>query len=505
MKTTLSLAGSEIIQGNNLNNIPQVSTPIKLEQKIITKTYNTINTTHSDKFPKKIKEKNSNNNNIEKKMYESKRINAFDLSKIKYNDGYILTDALNSNPGFGLWAIKGSSEKEKEKEINQNINMNTGKFKININIQKAQNSSNNNRYNMTNRTNKQLTNNISTISSTNINNASTNKNLKNNKNTKSLNITNNIINETINSHSNSNANSVINEKHAQNKLLIEQLTLKCNDFEKKYLNIISSYQEKDYLCKNALKMKNEYEKLLEENIEETKSIQEEYKKISLENSKLNNIYKNTKSELDRLMSVMKTDKNTMDKIREEFENRLKNEENERNRLNNILKINQKEIDRLQKEAFGNNSTEPDLQNNNSNNVNGINSQRRNNINEILFNKNSSQKKDYEIENLDNIILELELKISKLRKKNAQTEEENEKLRHILRYKEQKEEIQKNDMNNLNNLLEYNNKIEKKDLKTIDNQNKIIAIWKNNDKFDKFIKSNDNKLTKSMSLRKVKLI
>ena len=502
MKNTLSLAGSEIIQGNNLYNLLQVSTPNKSEQKIITKTYNTINTTHTDQFKKKIKEKNSNNNNIEKKMYESKRINAFDLSKIKYNDGYILTDALNSNPGFGLWAIKGSSEKEKE--INQNIKMNTGRFTVNLNSKKDQNNSNN-RYNMTNRTSKQLTNNISTISNSNINNVSTSKNLKNNKQIKSLNITNNIINESINSNSNSNANSAVNEKHAQNKLLIEQLILKCNDFEKKYINIVSSYQEKEFLCKDALRMKNEYEKLLEENIEETKSIQEEYKKISLENSKLNNIYKNTKGELDRLMSVMRTDKNTMDKIREEFENRLKSEENERNRLNNILKINQKEIDRLQKEAFGNYNTESDSQNNNNNIGNSINDQRRNNINikEIIINKNSSQKKDYEIENLDNIILELELKISKLRKKNAQTEEENEKLRHILRYKEQKEEIQKNDMNNLNNLLEYKkNKIEKNNLKTINQQNKLIKNWEKN---HKFINRNDNKLTKSMSLKKIKLI
>ena len=175
MKSTLSLAGSEIIQGNNLYNMLQVSTPIKSEQKIITKTYNTINTTHSDRFNKKIKEKNNHNNNIEKKMYESKRINAFDLSKIKYNDGYILTDALNSNPGFGLWAIKGSSEKEKE--TNQDFQLKTGKFTININTKKDQNNTNN-RYNTTNRTSKQLTNNISTISNSNINNVSTSKNLK---------------------------------------------------------------------------------------------------------------------------------------------------------------------------------------------------------------------------------------------------------------------------------------------------------------------------------------
>ena len=40
-----------------------------------------------------------------------------DFSKVMYNDGYILNDALNSNPGFGLWSVKSSSE-----SINNNNN-----------------------------------------------------------------------------------------------------------------------------------------------------------------------------------------------------------------------------------------------------------------------------------------------------------------------------------------------------------------------------------------------
>ena len=41
------------------------------------------------------------------------------MSKIKYSDGYILTDAANSNPGFGLWALK-LTDKENEKYIKNN-------------------------------------------------------------------------------------------------------------------------------------------------------------------------------------------------------------------------------------------------------------------------------------------------------------------------------------------------------------------------------------------------
>ena len=496
MNNNLSLIGSEIINGNNnLNNISSFA-PVKTEQKIITKSYVITNTPLKEKTIGDYKEK---------KTIGAKRGNSLDLSKIMYNDGYLLTDAVNSNPGFGLWAIKVGSSNNNINPINNNNNnvdntiIRTKIYKTNSDrkllLKENKNIKNNNRYNLTTRrTNKQLTNNLSTIKNINSNNnitINTDKSLNNINNDISLNNsnTNNIkINET-----NYN-NNEINESNNKNKKFIEQLTMKCNDLEQKYLNIMTNYKEKEYLCQNSIKIKNEYEKMLQDNIEDAKSIKEEYQKIFLENSKLKNVFKNTKNHLDHLLNVMRTDNNSIKKIREEFENRLKKEENERTRLINILNINKKEIELLRKSAYG----IEDNKNENGNIISNYNnnSKKRNNININI--KNSSQKKDFEIENLNDIILELEIKISSLKKKIARTDEENDKLRHILRFKDYKGEIDINNINNLNNLLDFNIKNQRNEMKTIKEQQNIINNWKKNNGF--IIKK--NKLANSMSLKKI---
>ena len=497
MNNNLSLIGSEIINGNNnLNNISSFA-PVKTEQKIITKSYVITNTPLKEKTTGDYKEK---------KTIGAKRGNSLDLSKIMYNDGYLLTDAVNSNPGFGLWAIKVSSSNNNINPINNNNNNNVGNSIIRTKIYKTnsdrklllkenKNIKNNNRYNLTTRrTNKQLTNNLSTIKNINSNNnvtINTDKSLNNINNDISLNnsnINNIKINETNHN------NNEINESNYQNKKFIEQLTMKCNDLEQKYLNIMTNYKEKEYLCQNSIKIKNEYEKMLQDNIEDAKSIKEEYQKIFLENSKLKNVFKNTKNHLDHLLNVMRTDNNSIKKIREEFENRLKKEENERTRLINILNINKKEIELLRKSAYG----IEDNKNENGNIISNYNnnSKKRNSI--IINIKNSSQKKDFEIENLNDIILELEIKISSLKKKIARTDEENDKLRHILRFKDYKGEIDINNINNLNNLLDFNIKNQRNEMKTIKEQQNIINNWKKNNGF--IIKK--NKLANSMSLKKI---
>ena len=479
MKDNLSLVGSEIINSNNNLNTISPLTPGKSQEKLIIKSYNIINT------PK------NNNKYIEKKYTETKRGNSLDLSKIMYNDGVILTDAVNSNPGFGLWAIKGSSHNETDRTINTITNNRTKTSRTLSNnkllIKQNNNDSINNRYNLTKRTNKQTINNISTINNiNNINNTSISKNSITNNNIKSLNISN----ETKNKN---------NEKKKSNKKIIDLLTMKCNDLEQKCVNIMSNYTQKENLCKNTIKMKNEFEKMLKENLEETKSLKEEYQKLSQDNTKLKNVFKNTKNEVDRLMNVMRTDKNTINNIREEFENRLRNEEIERARLNNILNINEKEIEALRKSVYG----EGENPNGNINNNNNNTPKKRNSINigniNIIDNKNSSKKKDFEIDNLNNIILELEIKISNLKKKIVKTDEENDKLRNVLRFKEQKDEIEKNNLTNLFNLLQHTTKNRQNELNTINEQNYIITNLKNNNDF----KKKKNHLFKSMSLKKVK--
>ena len=175
MNNSFSLIGSEIINGNNhMNTISNIS-PIQEEgQKIITKTYRIINTPTKERTLTNDNNNNNNKNNNSKiyseKKSATKRGNSLDLSKVMYRDGYILNDALNSNPGFGLWSLKISTDNidnTKNNIFNKKSSYNNKLNDNNNNIFNKKSSSNNklndnnNRYKLSlNRPNSHITNNI---------------------------------------------------------------------------------------------------------------------------------------------------------------------------------------------------------------------------------------------------------------------------------------------------------------------------------------------------------
>ena len=448
MKNNLSLAGSEIINESKSrynNSIISITSPIKNnhEQKIITKSYKIIDQNISNI-------NNISNNNIEtpkdKKPSQNKKVFSLDLSKIKYNDGYILTDAANSNPGFGLWALKtGTKDKNRDTFITQRKSVSN-------------------------------VNNISTIrnnivpNNTNVNKITFNSNdISNNKiNDKSLSLSNNSKND---------------ENKKRNNLIIENLKMICNDLESKCINLMSDLEHKIYMCNNSIKSKVEYENILRENTKDIELIKEKCKNLSLENNKLTNVYKKVETELNRVLNIMKTDKENMEKIKEEFNIRLKQEDNERERLNTILKAAKEKVQILEHE------NEKSLKEN-KNNFN-----KNNNI-EIMVNKDSEARKEFEEENLDNLILELELKICGMKKKINSQEEENEKLRKILKYKEERNDMEKYKLMNLNNILKIQKENQKNDLNYVSKQNSVITELKN-----KIGIKTNFKLNKSYSLKK----
>ena len=453
MKNNLSIAGSEIINESkskyNNNDTPNNSlNKDEQKQKIISKVYKISDDNIpniNNNLSKKIE------NHTEKNESQTKKLFSLDLSKIKYNDGYILTDAANSNPGFGLWALKiPSSDKSKDRY-------------------KKDNSIN---------TNRKSINNISTI----------NNNLLNNSSTKKITITTNNIsmNNKINDKSLSlTINSKNEENKKRNKLLIEQLKMKCDDLESKCTNVASNLDQRIYMCNNSIKLKRDYEKILNENMKEIKLINEKCSNISLENAKLNNVYTNLNNEVNRLLNVMKTDKENMEKIKNEFNERLIEEEQERQRLNKILKDAQIKIKSLEEE-FEEKLNDKKEDNNHMNfNI------------EIENKKDSKTRKEFEDENLNDVILELELKICGLKKKINHQEEENEKLRKIVRFKEEKNSIDKYKLKNMSFLLKFKIENQKNDLITVSQQDSLIKELRKKI----HIKAN-KKINKSYSLRKV---
>ena len=404
----LTSVGSEIMT-SNISSQRNLLFSAGKKPKLIVKSYkitndtsmpeisnNIINNNNNDKITEENKINNISNPNI--KSFESKKETSLNISHIKYKDGYILKDAANSNPGFGLWAIKTPIEKE-SKPKDEKI------FNISSLINKSY-KSNNNR---------------------------------------------SISNETDLNYKYTKFFDEDRKKNIKNKKTIEKLNNKLTDLERKYMEALSKFQEKKYLCENTIKMKKEYEEMLNNNILEIKLIQEKADEIEKQNDIVENALINTKNEIERLLNVNKEDDKNMNKIKNEFEIRLQKEAEERIKLNEIIK---------QKEEIILNLTE---QTKNLTTNTFI-------FEEIIGNEN---RKNFEIKRLQDMVLNLQIKISGLKKEINNNNEEMEKLRQILRYKNMKEEYQTLNISNLFYIVEDNINTEKRKNEVIKKQNIII--------------------------------
>ncbi len=382
-----------------------------------------------------IKTKSDINNNNNEQSGEIKDKTTLDLSNIQYKDSYTLKDAPNSNPGYCLWPIRFplkdkiiqkknilSVENKKEETKNNNLNKKYNFHDTDLNY----------------------------------------------KYTKYIN------------------NEEIIENNIINKKIIDKLTNKLNDLEKKYMTALSNYQEKKYLSKNAIKIKNEYDQLFKENTEEIKIIKEQSDEFNSQNKVLENALSNARNEINRLLNIMKEDKKNMNKLRNEFNNRQKKEEMEREKLNNIIKSNESKIEIL-------NEKNNELEENNSEKFGLFGS------NTFDIDLDNEQKKDYQIKKLKEIVLNLQIKIRNLKNNMNSNKEEMNKLNNILKYKNMKEEYQRININNLFYTVEeneYNSQINNIILK-----NKDEIIRKLNENIlsqHKGIKRNIKKIPKSSS-------
>ena len=376
-------------------------------------TINIIQNIKNKSFTNNNNNINNNSNNNNNQSVETKGNASLNLSNIKYKNGYILKDAVNSNPGYGLWSIKLPID-ENEKKIQKN--------------------------NILPEIKKEETKNYS-IDNNNNNIYNSNSNINNIKNKYHFN------DEDLN-YKYTNSTFISNEEienNIKNKKIIDKLSTKLKDLEKKYINALSNYQEKKFLCQNAIKMKKEYDNLYFDNISEMNLIKEKTEEIQAENKILEDALFNTRNEIDRLIKVQKEDKNNMDKLKEEFENRKIKEENEREKLKEIIKINEKTIENLHEknnEIDERNKAKEELM------------QYRFGIN-LGSLEGSDQQKDFQIKKMKDIVLTLQLKISNLKKEISNNSEEMAKLKKVLNYRNIKEESQRININNLFYMVEEN--------------------------------------------------
>ena len=378
-----SIQDIKSLRNNNNNNISEEKPDIKLSNS----------NTNIKNFT------NINNINDISKSKESKRESSLNLSNIKYKDGYILKDAINSNPGYGLWSIKtpvNDLTKKEEKEIKSNL-------------------------------------------------------LEESKNINIINNNKIVFNDEELNYKYTKFFDEDKKQNLKNKKLIQKLNNKLSDLEKKYMKALSNYQEKKSLCENAIKMRKEYEEMLENNKMEIELIKEKTKEVYNENKIVENALTNAKNEIDRLLNVMKEDDKNMDILDINFEQRLKKEEDERNKLREIIKNKEEQILILQEQTkfITTNTFFED---------------------EAIGNES---RKDFEIKKLKEMILNMHLKISGLKKEIYNNKEEMKKLNKVLKYKNMRDEYQRLNINNLFYAVEENEQKEQKNNRLLKNQNEII--------------------------------
>ena len=389
----LSSVCNEIVSSNSQSQKNILSSAEK-NNKIIVKSY---------KLTKDSSLQDISNNNIN----NSKKETSLNLSHIKYKDGYILKDAVNSNPGYGLWSIKTSAEdniqkNEKEKEKETKL------------IKKEES--------------KNLVDKI---------NKNNNKILFNDK---ELNYKyTRFDDEDI-------------KQNKKNKKIMEKLNNKIKDLEKKYMKALSNYQEKKNICENTIKEKKAIEQIINDNKNEIELIKQKTKDMDAENAIVEQYLTNSKNEIERLLNVMREDEKNMAQLKIEFEQRLKKENEEKIRLKEIIKEKEEQILLLQEQSKNILTTNTFFEEESTNN---------------------ESKKDFEIKKLKEMILNLQIKISGLKKEINNNNKEKQKLDKILQYKNIKDEYQKLNISNLFLAVEENERNEQRKNDILKSQNEII--------------------------------
>ena len=302
----------------------------------------------------------------------------YDFSKLQYKDGSILKDAVNSNPGYGLWAITLDKEKE---------------------------------------------------------------------------------NESLNDKNNEKKNNLDSDKI--DKKLIEELKFKCDDLEKKIAVTLNQIEEKNLKTSSDEKMIKEYEILVSENTRETMLIN--YEKNILENQakSLRSALRNATNEIEQLNREIRNNDENCKFLYYDFKKKMEEEDNEEKYYKKLILEKEKQLNIMTKK------NEMDKLNKSVNQVQNKKNNERETLKE-MFEKSSifgeNQKKKMEVSALNDIILDLQIEIANLKGRLNKMEEDENKMKDIIEYKDRKANLLQQNINDLNNevkLIHSQSQINKK--------------------------------------------
>ena len=406
------------LKSNNISNI--INNNITTREETLSKSNNDDNIKtikHSD-------EPNSNINiNTHRNLFLHSTINPNDtkkstysnISKLIYKDGLILRDAANSNPGYGLWAVKLNEQKKPLNLKNENKEENNIINSYNSNIYSDK-----------------LFNNIN--------------NIKLKENSLFDSDSENIEIFDTNSY-----------EDDIDKIIINKLNKRTNKLEKRYSQILNKYYSQENYYLNLEKLLKEYEQLVKESIKEKNDIQKECTKLDNTNQALINSISNARKEIERLIMVIKEEQIKMKKELEEYNEKLIEEELKRKKIIDKIKFTEKQITILQDKI--------EEENNSNNNLNINKSDTNNNTGATNTCKDFNKTKKGDINNNNLIIDDYTKNFYKIKKETKKEKDLkiNRKLEYIKQLQEELERLKIEDEEKLK---------EKRDLYELINEKNI---------------------------------
>ena len=200
-----------------------------------------------------------------------------------------------------------------------------------------------------------------------------------------------------------------------------------------------------------------------------------YEKNLLENQakSLRSALRNATNEIDILNREIRKDEQNCKNLYIDYEKKVEEEKKEEDNFKKIIMEKEKEINRLsikkEQDSFNKNLTT-----NNSNNKSKIDLKEFFEKNSTMFGEN--QKMKMEISALNDIILNLQIEIANLKRKLYKLEEDENKLKEIIEYKDKKANYLQKNINDLNKQVLIKNMQSKSNRKIImKKENELINI------------------------------
>lgn len=253
------------------------------------------------------------------------------------------------------------------------------------------------------------------------------------------------------------------------KLLIEKLKDKCNDLEKQLANALSGFYERENKCINAERMQKEYEEIVKENINQKKLLVAQKKQLEDHVGNLTVALGNAHKEISRLNQVIKDNQLYVDQINKENEEKIKEEKKKQEDLKKQMYLLERQIENL--------------------NMRNMPSQETKKIINPIFNvqnkaidSSNVKKMEYQLKTMSDLVLNLQIEISNLKKKIKTLEEDKNTLKEIIKFKDKKNHFQKQNIDNLFMVMEEKNRKEQWNKHLLLEKNEVINTLKSQKNF-----------------------